>query len=122
MASIISGNSLGLSDTSLFVLGPDGAVGQAAHGRAGERVYVNSTTGNLVVQNRDELLVGLGPDIGILRTYNSQGQVDGDNNDNWRIGLYKRVDMFVDESGMRVTRTDGDGTERNTPRRAPTTT
>jgi len=61
MTAIISGNTLGLSTSSLEVLGgQQGSVGQASEGRAGERVYVNSTIGNLVIQNRDDLLVGLG--------------------------------------------------------------
>src|SRR4051812_33228938 len=91
MASIVSGAGLGLANSSLYVLGSQGALGQATHGRAAERVYVNAATGNLVVQNRDELLIGRGPDAAGLRTYNSQGLLTDDNGDNWRLGVYRKV-------------------------------
>src|ERR1051325_4475205 len=91
MTAIVTGASLGLNNSSLKVLGQDGEFGTPALGASGEHVYVNSTTGTLVVQRKDEILVGLGNDISVVRTYNSQGLLDGDNNDNWRIGLHKRV-------------------------------
>jgi len=56
MATIVSGNGLGLLNTSLYVLGSPGGPGQAAQGRAGAKVYVNAATGNLVAQNVDEVL------------------------------------------------------------------
>jgi hypothetical protein len=68
MAAVVSGSSLGLVNTSLHVLGPQGGLGLASQGRAGERVYVNAATGNLVVQGRDELVLGRGPDVSLLRT------------------------------------------------------
>jgi len=114
MAAVVAGNSLGLSNTSLYVLGSQGALGQATQGRAGEQVFVNGATGNLVIQNRDEILIGRGPDIGILRTYNSQGLLDGDNNDNWRIGVYRKVYNLsgtVNTAGSKVTRVAEDGSE-----------
>ena len=115
MTAIVTGASLGLNNSSLKVLGQDGEVGTPALGASGEQVYVNSTTGNLVVQRKDEILVGLGNDISVVRTYNSQGLLDGDNNDNWRIGLYKRVynltGTAVNTAGSTITRVDGDGSE-----------
>src|SRR5215510_12702461 len=86
MTAIVTGASLGLNDSSLKVLGQDGQVGNA----------------------------GLGNDISVVRTYNSQGVLDGDNNDNWRIGLYKRVYNLtgtVNTAGSTITRVDGDGSE-----------
>jgi YD repeat-containing protein len=114
MAAIISGNSLGLSNSSLAVLGSQGVLGNASNGRSGESVYVDSVTGNLVLQNRDELLVGRGPDLGLVRTYNSQGLLNDDNGDNWRLGVYKKVAGLsgtVNTAGSTVRRTDGDGAE-----------
>src|SRR6266487_799000 len=114
MVAIVSGVGLGLSNGSLNVLGPQGAVGQANQGRAGEGVYVNSSTGNLVVQNRDEVVIGRGPDLGLLRTYNSQGFLNDDNGDNWRLGVYRRVYNLsgtVNISGSTVTRVAEDGSE-----------
>src|SRR5262245_22322347 len=91
MTTVVAGTGLGLLNTSLNVLGARTRVGQDEPGRAAERVYVNSVTGNLVVQNTDEVLLGRGPDVALLRTYNSQGLLDGDNNDGWRIGVYRKV-------------------------------
>ena len=79
MAAIVAGASLGLTNSSLALLGAQGQVGSATHGASGERVYLNSTTGNLVIQRRDELVVGVGNDIALVRTYNSQGRFDDDN-------------------------------------------
>ena len=114
MTSVISGTGLGLLNTSLSVLNGQGAAGNANIGQGGSRAYVNGATGNLVIQRQDEILIGLGLDVGILRTYNSQGQIDGDNNDGWRIGVYKKVVLIgtVNTVGSSVTRTDGDGNTR----------
>src|SRR5258705_6847903 len=114
MTAIVSGNSLGLLNTSLHVLGGQGAVGQAAHGRAAERAYVNAATGNLVLQNTDEVLLGRGPDVNVLRTYNSQGVLNDDNGDNWRLGVYRKVYNLtgtVNTAGSTVTRVAEDGSE-----------
>src|SRR5713101_2897476 len=114
MVAIVSGAGLGLANGSLNVLGPQGAVGQANLGRAGEGVYVNSASGNLVVQNRDEVVFGRGPDVGLLRTYNSQGLLNDDNGDNWRLGVYRKVYNLtgtVNSAGSTVTRVAEDGSE-----------
>lgn len=110
MTSIFVANSLGLVNT---LLNPaDGQKGNAQTGRSGEGVYVNAATGNLVVQRQDEILVGRGLNANVLNTYNSQAQMDGDNNDNWRIGFYRQVsDLLgkVNTAGSKLTRTDADG-------------
>src|SRR5689334_1229481 len=113
MAAVVSGNSLGLLNSSLYVLGSQ-ALGQASQGRAGERVYVNAATGNLVVQNQDEFVLGRGPDLALLRTYNSQGQFQDDNADNWRLGFYRKVYNLtgtVNTAGSTITRVAEDGSE-----------
>jgi len=91
MVAIVTGNGLGLSGSSASVLGAGGQIGNAATGLGPDGAYVNAQTGNLVISRQDELLIGLGPDIGIVRTYNSNGTFDFDNNDNWQISLYRRV-------------------------------
>ena len=87
MVAIVSGNSLGLSNSSASLLGQSGALGNAANGKSGERAFVNAATGNLYLDRRDEFLAGVGPNIGMLRSYNSQGLMDDENGDNWRLGL-----------------------------------
>src|SRR2546422_3932115 len=114
MVAIVSGAGLGLANSSLNVLGPQGAVGQANQGRAGEGVYVNSATGNLVVKNRDEVVIGRGPDLSFVRTYNSQGLLNDDNGDNWRLGVYRKVYNLtgtVSTAGSTITRVAEDGSE-----------
>uniref|UniRef100_UPI00067DCEE4 hypothetical protein n=1 Tax=Herbaspirillum autotrophicum TaxID=180195 RepID=UPI00067DCEE4 len=90
MAAIVSGNSLGLNLSSLSTLGLRGVFGDAGLGRGGEQAYVNIATGNLVLQDRDGLLLSRGADIAALRTYNSQGQFTDDNGDNWSNGVYRQ--------------------------------
>src|SRR5260221_2857722 len=91
MVAVVSGSGIGLFNSSLSVLGGNGASGSAPNGRSGDRVYVNSATGNLVIQSQDETLSALGLDLGLLRTYNAQGKLDDDNADNWNICLYRIV-------------------------------
>ena len=86
MVAIVSGSGLGLFNGSRAVLGEQGSVGNATLGQGNERIYVNAATGNLVIQQTDEFLASSGLDLNLIRTYNSQGLVDGDNNDNWRLG------------------------------------
>ncbi|QSI29786.1 hypothetical protein GNX71_09405 [Variovorax sp. RKNM96] len=114
MVAIVSGNSLGLSLSSLTTLGQRGLVGSAGQGRNGELAYVNAATGNLVLQNRDELLLGRGPDVLSARTYNSQGLLDDDNADNWRVGAFGQKVVLtgsVATVGSTLTRTDRDGAQ-----------
>ena len=114
MVAIVSGNSLGLSLSSLATLGQRGQLGTAGQGRSGEQAYVNVATGNLVLQTRDELLLGRGLDIASLRTYNSQGQFDDDNADNWAVGAFGQrmvLSGSVATAGSTLTRTDRDGAQ-----------
>ncbi|HEX8232616.1 MAG TPA: hypothetical protein VF559_04630, partial [Caulobacteraceae bacterium] len=112
MVAIVTGNGLGLERTSAWVLGSRGQVGQSGTGRAGENVYVNAATGNLVVENVDEILKGPGPDDVVTRTYNSLGTMNDDNGDNWRMGAARRVSNLagtLGTAGSTVRRTDWDG-------------
>jgi len=112
MVAIVSGNSLGLSLTSFATLGQRGAIGLASQGRSSEQAFVNIATGNLILQSLDDRLLGPGPDVVSVRTYNSQGQFDDDNGDNWTVGAFgQRVQLTgtVATLGSTLTRTDRDG-------------
>lgn len=121
MVAIVSGNTLGLSLTSLATLGDRGASGQSSLGRNGEQAWVNIANGNLVLQTRDEWGSSVGEDRSFVRTYNSQGRlIDGtgipndDNGDNWAVGIYKqqiRLTGTVNTAGSTVIRTGTDGAE-----------
>lgn len=114
MVGVVVGSRLGLEQTSGYVLGARGQLGLSTMGRAGENVFVNAATGNLILNNRDEFLVGLGTNSSISRTYNSQGQFDGDNNDGWRISATRRVSNpsgTPNTAGSTVIRTDWDGSQ-----------
>src|SRR5688572_11393233 len=102
MVAIVSGNSLGLSLSSFGTLGSSGVFGNALQGRGSQFAYVNAATGNLVLQNRDELLVSRGLDSASVRTYNSQGALLDDNRDNWSMGFYAQG---VKQVGNALTRT-----------------
>lgn len=112
MVAVVSGSGLGLFGSSASVLG--GVHGNASLGRGTDRLYINSATGNLVVQSVDESLAALGLDVSLVRTYNSQGLMDDDNGDNWRLGVHQRLYNWtgtVNTTGSTVTKVFGDGSE-----------
>lgn len=102
MSATITGEGLGIFNLTGAVQGEPGL------GRHGERVYVNSTSGNLIIQQQDEFLTGLGLDLGLVRTYNSQGQFNDDNGDNWRLNVAYLANILPGSSLLRV---HGDGHE-----------
>lgn len=112
MVAVVSGSGLGLFGSSASVLG--GVHGNASLGRGTERLYINSATGNLIVQSVDESLAALGLDVSLVRTYNSQGLMDDDNGDNWRLGIHQRLHSWtgtLNTAGSTVTKVFGDGRE-----------
>ncbi|GHC99124.1 hypothetical protein GCM10007320_55430 [Pseudorhodoferax aquiterrae] len=114
MVAIVAGQGLGLLNTSGSLLGSQGQIGVAGQGGSGERVSVNASTGNLVVQQQDEWLVGRGPDTAVLRTYNSLGGADADNGDQWRLGLSRKVTLAtgtLNAAGSTAKRIAEDGSE-----------
>ncbi|MDH5328147.1 MAG: hypothetical protein OEY58_22095, partial [Gammaproteobacteria bacterium] len=84
MVAVITGENLGISTGSLTTTGSDGS---ANLGRSREQIYVNATTGNLVVRGQDEYLKTLGIDTNLIRTYNSRGKFVDDNGDNWQLSV-----------------------------------
>ncbi len=115
MVAVVSGSSLGLFNSSASSLGGDNAANPQV-GRGRDRYYVNTTTGNLIIQGVDDTLSALGLDFAALRTYNSQGLTDEDNGDNWRLGVHMRLSAVtggagVNTAGSQLTKTFGDGAE-----------
>ncbi|WP_168356217.1 LysM peptidoglycan-binding domain-containing protein [Lysobacter enzymogenes] len=109
MVAIVTGNGLGLQASSALGLGGKGQVGTAGFGKSGEQVFVNAATGNLILRDRDQWLMGRGVDAELYRAYNSQAQLIGEN---WRAGVSKQVGGLtgtVNTAGSVVYRTDWDG-------------
>ena len=108
MSTLIAGTGLGLEGNLISLPGQTGATPQ----RGLISAWINAANGNLVLQNLDAILVGQGPDALALRTYNSQGRMDDDNGDNWRIGLFKSLGELqgqINAANSRLVRTTGDG-------------
>ncbi|MDB6162575.1 MAG: Repeat family protein, partial [Xanthomonadaceae bacterium] len=109
MSAVISGNGLGLFDTSLNTLG--GALGDGSSVGQGSQ-FVNVANGNLVLQNADEQLLFRGLPVAQLRTYNSLGLLAQTGADGWVTGFERRVALVsgtVDSAGSVMRRYTGDG-------------
>jgi YD repeat-containing protein len=107
MVAVITGNGLGLGNTSLTQLGQSQG-GSPSLGQAGNRSYVNSATGNLILQNADEGLLFDGLPLNVLRTYNSLGQLSSNG---WSYGFSRTVNGLtgtLNTAGSTITRTDDD--------------
>ena len=92
MVSIFTCSGAGFARGSGSALGVAGILGSGVQGRSGEMVSVNAATGNLLISQQDEFLVGRGPDVMVGRTYNSLAESsDGDNGDQWQFSTMRRV-------------------------------
>lgn len=103
-----------LATTSATLWNLLGTAGDPTVGRLGDAVYINSVTGNLIIQRQDDTLASTGLGLSVVRTYNSQGKLNDDNADNWRLGLYRSlapVTGTVNTAGSTMTRTHADGAE-----------
>lgn len=110
MSATIVGGGLGLFGSSLTQQNGFGAAGRARIGAGADGAYVNAANGNLIVQGQDEFMAGLGVYDSLIRTYNSQGRFDGDNNDGWRMSVYRSLDLSSLGAGSGpVRRISGDG-------------
>lgn len=114
MIGIFTGLGAGTERGSGNVLGGSGLLGSGTLGRSGERVLLNAATGNLLIQQKDEMLVGRGPDAMVGRTYNSLGDLSDENGDNWRMSTDRRVYGLTgtaNATGSTVKRVSADGSE-----------
>jgi YD repeat-containing protein len=115
MVAIVNGQGLGVNSYSAGVLGERALLSHAEAGRNGQKVYLNASNGNLVVQTQDERLFDHGLDLGVVRTYNSQGYLGDGAQGGVATGLYARrvvLDGNIGEDGSTITRTGKDGAER----------
>jgi len=110
MVAIISGQYLGLKANSENQISPNG---NASLGQGRESVFVNSSTGNVYIQGRDEYLSTIGLDLPITRIYNSLGNFDGDNADQWQMSIVRRLRIISGTTAAetRIFRSNGDGAE-----------
>ena len=114
MVAIFTGAGTGFERSSASVLGSQGRLGDSKLGRGGDSVFVNAANGNLLINQRDEFLVGRGPDISIGRTYNSLATLGDDNNDRWRQSTDRRVFGLtgaLNTAGSTVRRVGDDGAD-----------
>lgn len=116
MVGIVAGTGLGLVRSSGSLLGSAGILGQSALGRGGDNVYLNAGTGNLLIQNTDEVLLGVGADDRLTRTYNSLGAFGGPfgAGQGWAESASRKVGAVtgaVNTAGSSVTFTDWDGSD-----------
>ena len=115
MVAIVAGQSFGLGQTSARTLGSGGVFGNPAAGYLGSSFFVNAATGNVIIQNQDEVLTGVGQDLVLSRTYNSLGLLDDDNGDNWRESTQRMVAGLtgtIGTAGSTITRIDWDGSRQ----------
>uniref|UniRef100_UPI0005277950 DUF6531 domain-containing protein n=2 Tax=Hahella ganghwensis TaxID=286420 RepID=UPI0005277950 len=109
MVAVVTGEGLGLFGKELT---GGAGLSQLRQGQSGEAAYVNATTGNLILQTRDELLMGIARDSSLVRTYNSQGQFTDDNGDNFYFNFNQTLEFdnaTLGQAGSTITRVAGDG-------------
>src|SRR5258705_2268467 len=112
MVGIFTGAGTGFERGSGSVLGAAGPLGASTLGRGGEQLFLNAATGNFLISQQDEFLVGLGPDVAISRSYNSLGDLSDENGDNWRQSTQRRIVNLtgtLNTAGSTVQRVGADG-------------
>ena len=111
MVAIVSGNGLGLSNSSLNQLGKRGVQGNASFGQARIEDYINIADGNLVIRQQGYNLAATGQDIQSVQTYNSKGLLN--NNAQWSGEWSRRLSLVgnLNEAGSKIIVTAEDGHE-----------
>ncbi|MFQ6309269.1 hypothetical protein ACLMLE_03205, partial [Lysobacter capsici] len=111
MAAVISGNGLGLFNSSASQIGM-GLGGGARLGQGQDHQFVNVATGNLLLQSQDDQVLFRGMLVGFNRTYNSRGQLSQVGADAWLTGFERRVELLsgtFNTAGSVMRRHTGDG-------------
>src|SRR5438876_10460545 len=114
MVEVVNGGQLGLTNSSVSLLGARGGVGNAQLGQNGGQIFVNAATGNLVIESIDELLDSERASLSVFRTYNSHGLMNDANGDNLRLSVDRRAYVAtwtVKIAGRSIRKIFGDGTE-----------
>ncbi|MBP2606224.1 YD repeat-containing protein, partial [Acinetobacter calcoaceticus] len=111
MVAIVSGNGLGLSNSSLNQLGKRGVQGNASFGQARIEDFINIAEGNLVIRQQGYNLAATGQDIQSVQTYNSKGLLN--NNAQWSGEWSRRLSLVgnLNEAGSKIIVTAEDGHE-----------
>ncbi|NUF11021.1 RHS repeat protein, partial [Acinetobacter oleivorans] len=111
MVAIVSGNGLGLSNSSLNQLGKRGVQGNASFGQARIEDYINIAEGNLVIRQQGYNLAATGQDIQSVQTYNSKGLLN--NNAQWSGEWSRRLSLVgnLNEAGSKIIVIAEDGHE-----------
>ncbi|MHA3081857.1 LysM peptidoglycan-binding domain-containing protein [Acinetobacter sp. ANC 5383] len=109
MVAIVSGNGLGLLNSSFNNLGKKGVQGNANMGQAQLQNYVNLADGNLIIRQLDQNLEATGKNIQSTQTYNSKGILSEDVQ--WSGEWSKRLILVgnINEAGSKILVTAEDG-------------
>nr|WP_174505705.1 RHS repeat protein [Acinetobacter sp. Marseille-Q1620] len=109
MVAIVSGNNLGLFNSSLNVLGKNGVTGNPDFGQTNTQNYVNIADGNLIIRQLDQAISTIGRDVQSFKTYNSKGILTA--NDQWSGEWSRRLALTgnLNEAGSEVKVISEDG-------------
>src|SRR5688572_16686098 len=92
MTGIILSPHFGLQTSSHAIIGQHPGGGFSGLGQTGQGVYVNASTGNLVIQSMDDWMQSVGINTSVVRTYNSLLGADPDGaNDGFAIGFHRKL-------------------------------
>ena len=111
MLTLFSGTGLGLFDINLRQYENSTPIKSGNNSSfPTDSLALNLARGNLILQQADQNVFGLGGSSQLLRTYNSQGQTD----DSFRFSFEKRLRLegAVNAVGSRLLRQSGDGFEQ----------
>ncbi|MBC9229227.1 LysM peptidoglycan-binding domain-containing protein [bacterium SPL81] len=109
MVAIVSGNGLGLFNSSFNNLGNKGVQGNANFGQAQLQNHVNIADGNLIIRQLDQNLSAIGKDIQSVQTYNSKGVLNS--NTQWGGEWSRRLLLVgdINTAGSKILITAEDG-------------